>query len=615
MYLLTPTFWIGVLPLALMLLCHPVSGQRNMLISPEKQWLAKGKEQYEKGNYTEAIALLTQALAKDSTHLDVNYYLGLAYVQTGDDDAAIPLLTYYTTHAKSSAGSTLEKHKAMYRLHYAREQRKLKDMPLVMNVPVKLPDHVNTSYPDYSPVMDATGTRLFFTSRRLGGISTEAAGTKEGDEDGYFIEKAGIDWTSAKLLPEPLNSTLNEGVDSFSADGQFMVMTGCNREQGIGSCDLFYSVLQGDQWSVPESFGDVVNSVAWDSQATLSFDGMRMIFVSGRDYGYGETDFYLVERNHFGEWGPAMNLGPMINTPFTEDSPFLSQDGKTLYFSSNGHPGFGGMDIFKTVLEDGRWTPPVNMGRPLNTPNNDRFFTIGGSGEKGYFSSNRDGGTDDLYEIEIPESMRPEPTIVVTGIVTNLKDGKNVGAYILVEDLNTGELIAANKSNAATGQYLVVLPAGRTYSVSANKEGYFFYSQRFEVPKTTRFQEITKDIQLKPIEKGAKVVLNNIFFETGKATLTPQSRLELEKAMELLRVNPSMVIEVGGHTDNVGDDNLNMKLSHDRARSVREYLVNGGVLPERVQAKGYGELNPVATNDTEEGRKANRRTEFIILEF
>ncbi len=184
-----------------------------------------------------------------------------------------------------------------------------------------------------------------------------------------------------------------------------------------------------------------------------------------------------------------------------------------------------------------------------------------------------------------------------------------------MEDLNTGELIAANKSNSATGQYLVVLPAGRTYGVSANKESYFFYSQSFEVPKATRFQEIKKDIQLKPIEKGAKVILNNIFFETGKATLTPQSRLELEKAIELLRVNPSMVIEIGGHTDNVGDDNYNMKLSHDRAKSVRDYMVNGGIVSARVQAKGYGELNPVATNDTEDGRKANRRTEFVIVEF
>jgi outer membrane protein OmpA-like peptidoglycan-associated protein len=330
--------------------------------------------------------------------------------------------------------------------------------------------------------------------------------------------------------------------------------------------------------------------------------------------GYGEIDLYMIEKNPFGDWGPAMNLGAQVNTPFTEHSPFFSQDGKTLYFSSNGHPGYGDFDIFKTVYENGRWSTPVNLGSPLNTPKDDRFFTIGGSGEKGYFSSDRDGNND-LYEIDIPENVRPEPTIIVAGTVTNMKDGKKVSAYILVEDLNSGELIAVNKSNSLTGQYLVVLPAGRTYSVSANKEGYFFYSQSFEVPKTAHFQEIKKDIELKPIEKGAKVVLNNIFFETGKATLTSQSRLELEKAIELLRVNPSMVIEIGGHTDNVGDDAYNMKLSHDRAKSVREYLVNSGINSDRVQAKGYGELNPVATNDTEDGRKANRRTEFVILEF
>jgi outer membrane protein OmpA-like peptidoglycan-associated protein len=391
-------------------------------------------------------------------------------------------------------------------------------------------------------------------------------------------------------------------------------MTACGRENTIGNCDLYFSVLQGDQWSVPENFGEIVNSPSWDSQATLAFDGNKIIFVSGRDGGYGEIDLYMVERNHFGDWGPAMNLGVQVNTPFTEDSPFFSQDGKTLYFSSDGHPGYGGFDIFKTVFENGRWSTPVNMGRPLNTPNQDRFFTIGGSGTKGYFSSDRDGDQN-LFEIEIPESMRPEPTIVVTGTVTNVKDGVNVSAYILVEDLNSGELIAVNKSNSATGQYLVVLPAGRTYSVSSNKEGYFFYSQSFEVPTSAHFQEIKKDIELKPIEKGAKVVLNNIFFETGKATLTPQSRLELEKAIELLRVNPTMVIEIGGHTDNVGDDAYNMKLSHDRAKAVRDYLVTEGVASERIQAKGYGELNPVASNETESGRTANRRTEFVILEF
>ncbi len=603
-----------LIPFMLILFINPVFAQRNMLLSPEKQQLAKGKEYYEKGNYAEAITSLKQALAKDSTNIEANYYLGMSYMLTGDEDSAIPLLTYYTTHYTAHKSSVIEKHKAMYRLHYLREQKKLLQAPMNMKEPIKLPEQVNSPYPDYAPVMDATGTRLYFTSKRLGGISTEPAGSKEGDEDAYYTDNHGTGWGKAQLLPAPINSSVSEGIASFSADGQFMVMVACSRENSIGQCDLYYSELKGDQWSELENMGEIVNSIDWDSQPTISFDGNRIIFISGRVGGYGEIDLYMIEKNLFGDWGPAMNLGAQVNTPFTEHSPFFSQDGKTLYFSSNGHPGYGDFDIFKTVYENGRWSTPVNLGRPLNTTKDDRFFTIGGSGEKGYFSSDRDGNND-LYEIDIPESMRPEPTIIVAGTVTSMKDGKKVSAYILVEDLNSGELIAANKSNSLTGQYLVVLPAGRTYSVSANKEGYFFYSQSFEVPKTAHFQEIKKDIELKPIEKGAKVVLNNIFFETGKATLTSQSRLELEKAIELLRVNPSMVIEIGGHTDNVGDDTYNMKLSHDRAKSVREYLVSGGINSDRVQAKGYGELNPVATNDTEDGRKANRRTEFVILEF
>lgn len=310
-----------------------------------------------------------------------------------------------------------------------------------------------------------------------------------------------------------------------------------------------------------------------------------------------------------------MNLGGIVNTPFSDYSPFLSQDGKTLYFASAGHPGYGNDDIFKTVLENGKWSIPINLGRPLNTDGKDTYFTIGGSGEIGYFASNRQSGQLDLFEVEIPEEMRPTPTVVVEGVVTNAKTKSLVGAYVMVEDVNTGELIAINKSNSATGKYLVVLPAGKTYSVSANKEGFFFHSELFDVPTAAKFQTIKKDIELKPIEKGAKIVINNIFFETGKATLSPQSNVELEKAVDLLKTNPTMTIEVGGHTDNVGDDAYNMKLSHDRARSVRDYLVKAGIASERVQAKGYGESNPIATNDTEDGRKANRRTEFVILEF
>ena len=318
-----------------------------------------------------------------------------------------------------------------------------------------------------------------------------------------------------------------------------------------------------------------------------------------------------------GEWGVPVNMGPMINTPSREGSPFLSADGKTLYFSSYGHPGYGGSDIFVSVYENGKWTEPKNMGAPLNSSKDDRNFTIGGTGEMGYFASERDGGLgmSDLYSVKIPESMRPQPTVIVSGIVNDVKTSKPIESWVLVEDINTSEMIAISKSNSLTGKYLVVLPSGRDYSVSANKEGYLFYSKKFDVPKGTQYKEITQNIPLTPIEKGAKVVLNNIFFETGKAILDNESQLELNKVIKLMKSNPTMKVELGGHTDNVGDDLVNMKLSHDRALSVRDFLVKGGIDPTRLMAKGYGKTMPVASNDTPEGRQANRRTEFIVIDF
>ena len=610
----------------------------------------QGKALYDKSKYSDAIPFFEEASEAVPENADYLYYLGVSYRYTSQPQKAVTALKnlekinfnywawfYYElgvaydelkqySDAVSSYEIFLKKfsrdasyevfhHQAKYKLNYSTNQKTLAEMPIAMKEAVKLSIVVNGDYPDLFPYLNPTGTKLYFSSKRLGGITAEESTAKEGDDDLYFTTFTNGAWTEPQLLPEPINSPKNEGAPCFSADGQIMVYTACNRDGSVGSCDLYISTLEGDAWTTPVNMGNVVNSKDWDSQPSISSDGNKVLFTSDRPGGYGSYDLYMAERNIFGDWGPATNLGGMVNTPFSDTSPFLSQDGKTLYFGSTGHPGYGQADLFKTVFENGRWSIPINLGKPLNTSGDDKFFTIGGSGEKGYFSSNRDGGDDDLYEIEIPEEMRPQPTVVIEGIVTNSKTNAVVGAYVMVEDLNTGELIAINKSNASTGKYLVVLPSGRSYSVSANKEGFFFYSQSFEVSTNTRYQVIKKDIPLKPIEKGAKVVLNNIFFETGKATLSPQSRLELEKAIDLLKNNATMIIEVGGHTDNVGDDAFNMKLSHDRAKSVREYIVKGGIASERIQAKGYGESNPIASNDTDDGKKSNRRTEFIILEF
>ncbi len=610
----------------------------------------RGKELYDAGSLYQALPFFQEAVKQAPQMQDGLYYLGLTYRYTLNFENAIAQFKklesinpnyfawYYYEEGfcyeslrqfdnaarcyrlfteKFSGDPTRMNfvHQARYRLNYIQKQKELAAMKPSMQEPTKLPAPINTKYPDYMPAMDPTGTKVYFTSKRVGGITQEDASAPDGDEDIFFIEKTNGKWSDPQPLPQPINSAANEGAACFSADGQLMVYTACSRADGIGNCDLYIATLQGNTWTQPRNMGNVVNSQEWDSQPTISPDGNRIIFCSARPGGYGAEDLYMIEKNSFGEWGPASNLGGMVNTPFSDDSPFLAQDGKTLYFGSKGHPGFGGYDIFKTVFENGKWSEPVNIGKPLNTDGDDNYFTIGGSGEMGYFSSNRGDGQVDLYEIGIPPSMRPEATVVVEGIVTDAKTKKDLDADVKVEDLNSGELIAVNKSNSATGKYLVVLQAGRTYSVSASKDGYFFHSERFDIPLTVKYETIEKNISLRPFEKGASVVLNNIFFETGKATLSAQSRLELQKAIALLNANPKMKIEVGGHTDNVSDDAFNLKLSQDRARAVKDYLVKGGIGAERLVAKGYGESAPIASNDTDGGRQSNRRTEFKILEF
>jgi len=530
--------------ISLFLLAPAISAQ-NMIA---EEYYKKAKELYDKDKYEDAIPPFKKATTLSKDYADAIYYLGLCYRYTSKNedaleqfaklesinpdywawyqyeagianmdlgrlDAAIVAFDKFMEKFPKDPTRALYHHQAQYKKQYAIGRQALLKEPNTMKDPVSF-GSINSEWDDYMPNSDPTGRLLYFTSTRKGGVAADNSDAKEGDEDIYQIELKDGKWSEPQLLPEPVNSAKNEGASSFSADGQTVVYTACGRDGGVGNCDLYLMTLEGNVWSTPRNLGNVVNSDEWDSQPTISSDGSRIIFTSARNGGYGSQDLYMIEKNVFGDWGPPQNLGGMVNTPFNDSSPYLSPDGKTLYFASYGHPGFGGSDLFKTTYENGKWSNPVNMGRPLNTEGDDRYFTIGGSGEVGYFASNRGGSILNLYSIDIPEEMRPTPTVIVSGVVSNAKNGEKVGAYVLVEDLNSGELIAVNKSNSATGKYLIVLPAGRTYSVSANKEGFFFFSQSFEVAANAKYQEVKKDIALKPIEKGAKVVLNNIFFET-----------------------------------------------------------------------------------------------------
>ncbi len=612
-----------------------------------------GKKNYDDSKYPQAIEVLNAAVKESPKYEDALYYLAGSYFYNSNYDEAMNILqklekvnpdywahSYYwwgqcyfykndLDNMKSKFEVFLQKiqnkpknqmeiHKGRYKLRYATESQAIRKMGPTMDLPVNL-SASNSEFDDYMPQSNPTGKIIYFTSTRKGSPFNRETVDKEfgWGEDVYQMEKTETGWTEPTPLPAPINTKKNDGSATFSGDGQTMVYGGCNREDGIGDCDLYISSLKGTEWSEPMNMGNVVNSPEWDAQPTLSADGSMLIFASDRKGGYGSEDLYIVTKNIFGEWGIPSNLGPVINTPDKEMSPFLGSDGKTLYFSSTGHPGFGGADLFVSTFENGKWTEPRNLGAPLNSDKDDKYFTIGGSGEVGYFASSREGGKGgyDLYSVKIPESMRPQATVVVSGIVSNARDKKPISAWVMVEDIETGDLIASNKSNSATGKYLAVLPSGRNYSVSANKEGFFFYSAKYEVPLGTKYQELILNIPLQPLEKGAKVILNNIFFETGKATLTPESKVELNRAIDLLKMNPTMKIEISGHTDNVGSLASNMALSQARALSVVNHLSGAGIAATRLVPKGYGPNVPIASNDTPEGRQLNRRTEFLILEY
>ncbi|MFY0689218.1 MAG: PD40 domain-containing protein [Cyclobacteriaceae bacterium] len=521
----------------------------------------------------------------------------------------------YLARVKDIPENKQKRHQGIYRLNYASESAAIRAMAATMEDPILL-TAINSASGDYMPQVSPTGTRLYFTSVRQGGFDDpDANSPMDFGEDLYYSQLVDSLWSAPQLLPEPLNSIGDDFGSAFTGDGQTMVYVRCGPEVEIGNCDLYITQLVGTEWTNPVNMGNVVNSEGWDSQPSISSDGMKIVFTSARNGGYGGSDLYVVEKNHLGVWGVPQNLGGFVNTPFSENSPYLAPDGKTLYYASSGHPGYGGMDIFYSKFEKGKWSKPINLGAPLNSKGDDTNFSITAEGI-GYFSSSRlDPDNYDIFQIELPDELKPKPTVVVQGIVSNVKTQEPIGAVVLIEDINTGELLSVNKSNSSSGEYLVVLPAGRDYSVSASSKGFFFFSQSFELPADTSYQEIVNDIALEPIEKGTKVILNNIFFESGRAELKPISYVELNKAVDLLEDNGTMVIEIGGHTDNLGSDELNLKLSEKRAEAVQQYLVLAGIEETRVRFVGYGETQPIADNTTDDGRAKNRRTEFEIVEF
>lgn len=485
---------------------------------------------------------------------------------------------------------------------------------------------VNSEHDEYFPAMTADEQLLMFT--RAIPVDGKTYFQFDKNEDFFFCEKdEDGNWEAAFNPGAPINSVYNEGAPTLSPDGKYLIFTACDLgdmgdygkdKRGFGSCDLFISVKDGNSWSKPINMGRTINSKHWESQPSFSSDGKTIYFLKGKYDRYHERhdDIYVTELIN-GRWSQAKPLPPNINTPGSEESVFIHPDNQTLYFSSDGHIGLGGMDIFMSRRQaDGSWGDPVNLGYPINTSGHENSFHVSASGEYAIIASNREGGFGklDLYQMTLPEEVKPNRISYLKGTIKEAGTGKPVEAYFQLIDLNTGDTVVQTVADKKTGSFLVVLPASENYALMAEADGYLFHSENFQLEARDEHQYYEKSIALQPMTQGSSVVLKNVFFDTDKFELKPKSKTELDKLVRLLKNNPALKIEIGGHTDNVGSTENNKVLSENRAKAVHDFLVRAGITADRLSYKGYGESKPIASNDTAEGRQQNRRTEFVIVE-
>ncbi len=543
------------------------------------------------------------------------FYLGLAHWETDDYENAT---SNFEQFLQSDNKSKRLKTKAETYLKNSRFAAEAVKNPVPFD-PKPLAKTVNTSSPEYLPSITAEGDRLVFT-RRIRGY-----------EDVFISKKVNDEWVEPTPLSD-INTEENEGSQYISADGSLIVFVRCSDRQGYGGCDLYFSEKKGNKWTKPENMGQPINTRGWESQPSLSADGNTLYYASSRKGTLGGRDIWRSQRNENGEWSNPVNLGSKINTTADDESPFFHPDGKTLYFMSSGHEGMGGYDLFvaRRTIEEG-WSAPQNLGYPINTKGNEGALFITLDGTTAYFTKDNLPEDDieklssrrqpDIFTFEMPEALRPTP---VTYVKATVKDAittqKLANAKIEVIDLVTNEVFSTSKTDAS-GAFLACLPMGGNYALNVNKEKYFFHSENFELLETNSLHEpYLLKIKLQPIPventpetvaKSEPIVLKNVFFESGSAALKTISLAELNYLKDLLISNASLRIQINGHTDNVGSESDNLTLSNNRAKAVHDYLIKEGIAANRLSYKGFGESQPIDTNDTEAGRKNNRRTEFI----
>ncbi len=470
--------------------------------------------------------------------------------------------------------------------------------------PKNLGDGINSNYLEYYPSLTIDGKKMIFTRR------------VNNDEDFYESEFIDGKWNKATSAKGKLNTTLNEGAQAISQDGQWLIFTGCNYPEGQGSCDLYISFkTKNGGWTEAENLGPIINTDLWESAPSLSPDKKDLYFSSNRFNGYGGKDIWVTHRQTNGKWTVPENLGPTINTSADETCPFIHADNQTLYFNSNGLPGYGMADLFLSRKNnENKWTTPINLGYPINTIDDEGSLTVASDGKTSYYASDRKNNNAglDIYSFELRNEISSSKTLWLTGSVYDKKTNAGLPSTVTLTEINSNKAPTEIQTDE-DGNFLVTLPVEKDYALNVNRKGYLFYSDNFSLIKNTVDSFFTLKIPLQPIEAGATVVLKNIFYGNNESKLKPESESELAKIISLLNENPGMKVQISGHTDNIGKKEDNQTLSLNRAKAVVAFLISKGINPTQLSAKGFGDTKPLSSNDTEQGKSLNRRTEINVV--
>ena len=547
--------------------------------------------------YDTAVAILEACYRKEGFQPRYIFFLAEACLRINQTDKAAYYAQQYLSQPLLNPGAMRKSEQIIRNAQFAAEAKK---NPVPFQ-PKNLGAAINTEHWEYFPYMTPDGKLLAFT--RL----------QNNQEDIYVSTKTEKGFSPAVSLGNIINTADNEGAETMNADGTLLFFTACNRMDGYGSCDIYFSQKLKGNWTAAMGIGKPINTSAWEAQPSFSSDGRALYFASSRPGGLGGKDIWVSYLDEQLKWSEPQNLGPNINTANDDQCPFIHADNQTLYFTSAGWPGMGGGDIYISRKTDTGWTKAENLGYPINTETDDNGLAVSYDGKMAFLASNRENGFGglDIYSFELPEKMQPKRITYLKATVRDAVTKQLLQANYSMTDLETKK---ESKGVTQNGSFFATLEVNKNNALQIQQEGYLFYSRNINLTaEASATKPFEMEVLLQPISANGKITLNNVFFDFDKSELKPELFAELDKLVELLLKNPAVKMEIAGHTDSKGDKKYNLLLSQKRAESVMEYLLKKGIDKLRLTAKGYGDTQPVAPNDTEENQAKNRRTEVKVL--